>query len=303
MELHKIRYFFTVIEHGNLSSAAQSLRVSQPTLSRQIRAIEEEYNTALFVRGGRGMMLTEAGKQLHDGLQSIERQLRLLKTNVAAVSIEPTGEVAFGVPPSPRKLIAVPLVQQYNAAHPRVVVRLVEETSGQLRDLVASGILDVAVTNTLEPTHGIASQIIGRERLVLVGPHGAKLSMRKDTPITALANLPLILTARPNSLRLLVENGLGQLGLRTTVRVEADTLPLMTDLVIAGLGYSVLPMCGVRDLVKAGLVSASPIADLFITWLAVRPRTHALSAAAERFHDMLYGFSRQLIRQGIWHEA
>jgi LysR family nitrogen assimilation transcriptional regulator len=127
--------------------------------------------------------------------------------------------------------------------------------------------------------------------------------MRKATPITALANLPLILTARPNSLRLLVENGLGQLGLRTTVRVEADTLPLMTDLVIAGLGYSVLPMCGVRDLVKAGLVSASPIADLFITWLAVRPRTHALSAAAERFHDMLYGFSRQLIRQGIWHEA
>ena len=60
MELHKIRYFFTVIEHGNLSSAAQSLRVSQPTLRRQIRAIEEEYNTALFVRGGRGMMLTAA---------------------------------------------------------------------------------------------------------------------------------------------------------------------------------------------------------------------------------------------------
>src|SRR5262249_21424243 len=193
MELHKIRYFFTVIEHGNLSSAAQSLRVSQPTLSRQIQAIEEEYNTALFVRGGRGMMLTEAGKQLHDGLQSIERQLRLLRTNVAAVSVEPTGEVAFGVPPSPRKLIAVPLVKQYNAEYPRVVVRLVEETSGQLRDLVASGILDVAVTNTLEPTHGIASQIIGRERLVLVGPHGAKLSMRKDTPITALANVPLIL--------------------------------------------------------------------------------------------------------------
>ena len=191
MELHKIRYFFTVIEHGNLSSAAQSLRVSQPTLSRQIRAIEEEYNTALFVRGGRGMMLTEAGKQLHDGLQSIERQLRLLKTNVAAVSIEPTGEVAFGVPPSPRKLIAVPLIKQYNAAYPRVVVRLVEETSGQLRDLVASGILDVAVTNTLEPTHGIASQIIGRERLVLVGPYGAKLTMRKDTPITDAGKSPL----------------------------------------------------------------------------------------------------------------
>src|ERR1044072_5087833 len=99
MELHKIRYFFSVIEHGNLSSAAQALRVSQPTLSRQIQAIEQEYKNALFVRGGRGMRLTEAGKQLHEGLQSIERQLRLLKTDVAAVAVEPAGEVAFGIPP------------------------------------------------------------------------------------------------------------------------------------------------------------------------------------------------------------
>jgi LysR family transcriptional regulator, nitrogen assimilation regulatory protein len=67
-----VRYFFSMIEHGNLSSAAQSLRVSQPTLSRRIHAIEQECKAALLVRGGRRMMLTEAGKQLQ-GLQSIER--------------------------------------------------------------------------------------------------------------------------------------------------------------------------------------------------------------------------------------
>jgi LysR family nitrogen assimilation transcriptional regulator len=50
MDQRKIRYFFSVIEHGNLSSAAQSLRVSQPTLSRQIQAIEHEFQTPLFVR-------------------------------------------------------------------------------------------------------------------------------------------------------------------------------------------------------------------------------------------------------------
>ena len=113
MDQRKIRYFFSVIEHGNLSSAAQSLRVSQPTLSRQIQAIEHEFQTPLFVRGGRGMLLTEAGRQLHEGLQSIERQLRLLKTDVTAVSLEPSGEVAFGIPPSPRGLIAVPSVTRF----------------------------------------------------------------------------------------------------------------------------------------------------------------------------------------------
>jgi LysR family nitrogen assimilation transcriptional regulator len=300
MDLRKIQYFFAVIEHGNLSSAAQSLRVSQPTLTRQIRAIEEQFQTPLFIRGGRGMMPTEAGKQLHEGLQSIERQLRLLKTDVAAVSVEPSGEVAFGIPPSPRGLIAVPLVKAFNAAYPRIVVRLVEETSGQLRDLVANGVLDIAITNTLEPSHGIASQRLGRERMLLVGPAGAGLSMRRETPIKTLAALPLILTMRPNSLRLIIETGLGLHGLQPNVRFEANTLPLMTDLVTAGLGYTVLPACGVRHLVKQGQVSASPVAELFITWLAARPKTRSLSVAAERFHDMLCELGRKQVHNGVW---
>lgn len=303
MDLRRIRYFFSVIEHGNLSSAAQSLRVSQPTLSRQIQAIEQEFQIPLFVRGGRGMLLTEAGKQLHEGLQSIERQLRMLKTDVTAVSLEPSGEVALGIPPSPRGLLAVPLVKQYSGVYPRVAIRLVEETSGQLRDLVANGILDLAITNTTEPAHGIMSQVLGRERLVLVGPPDAKLSMRKETPIAALGDLPLILTMRPNSLRLLVEDRLGAQSLAAKVRFEANTLPLMTDFVTAGLGYTVLPLCGVRDLIKQGRVSASPIAELFVTWLVARPKSRPLGVAAARFHDILCEFSRKLVAKGIWQEA
>jgi LysR family transcriptional regulator, nitrogen assimilation regulatory protein len=303
MDQRKIKYFFSVIEHGNLSSAAQSLRVSQPTLSRQIQAIEQEFQIPLFVRGGRGMLLTEAGKQLHERLQSIDRQLRLLKTDVTAASLEPTGEVAFGIPPSPRGLIAVPLVKQYNSTYPRISIRLVEETSGQLRDLVANGILDLAITNTTEPSHGTVSQILGRERLVLVGPTEAGLSMRKDTSIQALADLPLILTMRPNSLRLMVEDRLGVHGLTACVRFEANTLPLMTNLVTAGLGYTVLPLCGVREALKLKQVSASPIADLFVTWLVARPKSRALGVAAERFHDLLCEFSRKLIGKGAWQET
>src|SRR3954447_24087757 len=117
MDLRKIQYFFAVVEHGNLSSAARSLRVSQPTLSRQVQAIEEQFKAPLFLRGGRGMMLTDAGKQLHEGLQSIERRLRSLKDDVAAASVEPSGEVAFGIPPSPRGLIAVPLIKTFNKAY------------------------------------------------------------------------------------------------------------------------------------------------------------------------------------------
>lgn len=302
MDLQKIQYFFAVIEHRNLSTAALALRVSQPTLSRQMQALENEFKTPLFVRGSRGMALTEAGQRLHEGLRGLERQLRSLKDDVAAAQIEPTGEVAFGIPPSPRTLIAVPLLQRFAKAHPRVVVRIVEETSGQLRDLIASGILDVAITNSHEPSHGVMSQPLGREPMLLVGPRTAKLSLQKTTPIERLAELPLILTTRPNSLRLIVEVGLSSQGLVPNVRLEANTLPLMTDLVSAGLGYTVLPACGVTALVKKGLVSASPVENLFVTWLVAKPKTRTLGIAAQRFYDAICDMGREQIRRNIWRQ-
>jgi LysR family nitrogen assimilation transcriptional regulator len=300
MDLEKIRYFFAVIEHRNLSSAAQALRVSQPTLSRQMQALESEFKSPLFVRGGRGMTLTEAGQRLHEGLQGLERQLRSLKDNVAATLVEPSGEVAFGIPPSPRTLIAVTLLERFAKAYPRVVVRVVEETSGQLRDLIASGVLDVAITNAHEPGHGVVSQALGSERMLLVGPRSAKLSLQTPTPIARLAELPLILTTRPNSLRLIVESGLSAQRLQPNVRLEANTLPLMTDLVRAGLGYTVLPACGVSTLLKQRAVSASPIEDLFVTWLAAKPKTRSLSTAAERFYEAICDIGREQIRAHVW---
>lgn len=300
LELQKIQYFFAVVEHRSLSGAAQALRVSQPTLTRQMQALETDFKTPLFVRGSRGMTLTEAGQRLHSGLQGLDRQMRALKDDVAASLIEPTGEVAVGIPPSPRRLIAVPLVQQFAKAHPRVTVRIVEETSGQLRDLVANGVLDLAITNSHEPLHGVAAQSLGREPLLLVGPRTAKLSMAKATPLAALANYPLILTNRPNSLRVIIETALHVESLQPNIRVVADALPLMTDLVTAGLGYTVLPACGIRALLKERALTASPIDGFSITWLVVKPLGRSLNLAAQLFHDAILGIAQKQIAAGIW---
>lgn len=161
LDREKLLSFFAVVEHRSLSSAALARRVSQPTLTRQMQALENEFKTPLFLRSGRGMTLTEAGQRLHSGLQGIDRQIRSLQEDLAASLLEPTGEVAFGIPPSPRRLIAVPLVKHFARANPRVTVRIVEETSGQLRDLVANGVLDIAITNSQEPMHGVSAAPLG----------------------------------------------------------------------------------------------------------------------------------------------
>jgi len=300
MDLRKIYYFFAVMEHRNLSAAAQALRVSQPTLTRQVQALEQEFETPLFVRYGRGVSPTEAAKRLHEGLRGLERQLRSLKSDVSAASAEPTGEIAFGIPPSPRTLLAVPLIERFCKMYPRVSVRVSEETSGELRDLIAAGILDLAVTNIHEPMRSVTAEPLGTEPMLLVGPPDAAYASRYEISIEQLAELPLILTTRPNSLRLTVETRLNQFGKRPNIRIEANTLPLMTDLVLAGLGYTVLPSCGVRALVKERKLSFRRISGFNITWLIARPKSRSLSFAADLFCDLLHEMAREKIAERVW---
>jgi LysR family nitrogen assimilation transcriptional regulator len=299
-DARKIEYFLAVVEHRNISSAAEALRVSQPTLSRQIHTLERQFNAPLFVRHGRGVSPTEAGKRLIEGFRGLERQLRFLRDDVASASGEASGEVALGFPPSPRTLLAVPAIGAFCRACPRVTIRISEETSGDLRDLVASGALDLAITNSDEPMRGLTADRLATEPMLLVGPARAGLSLDAAAPIERLVELPLILTTRPNSLRRVLEQEMNRHGLRPRVRAEANTLPLMTDLVEQGLGYTVLPSCSVLSLVKGGRFSACPLEGLRITWTIARPANRSLSVAAQLLLDMIFDVARDLVDSGAW---
>jgi LysR family nitrogen assimilation transcriptional regulator len=300
LDLRKIEYFLAVVEHRNISRAAGALRISQPTLSRQIHALEEHFKAPLFVRHGRGVVPTEAGARLQEGLRGLERHLRTLRDDVAAAAGAPSGDVALGIPPSPRTLLGVEIVHAFRSAYPNVGIRLLEQTSGDIRDLIARGEVDLGIINSEEPAEGLVSLRLASEPMLLVGPPGASLSLETVTAAERLAELPLILTTKPNSLRRMVDRMLQHHKLRPSVQVEANTLPLMTDLVTRGLGFTVLPSCSVLGLVKAGRLSASPLAALRITWTVARPASRNLSMAGRLLLEIIFRTTHDLVEQGAW---
>ena len=299
-DIRKIVYFLAVIDHRNISRAAEALRVSQPTLSRQIQALEVEFDAPLFIRQGRGVLPTEAGKRLHQGLRGLEHQLRTLKDDVSAAAGEPSGEVAIGIPPSPRALMAVAIVEAYRKRYPKVAIRFCERTSGEIRDAVARGEVDIAIVNVGEPMDGLVVEPLASEPLLLVGPKNAGLSLDSPTPTKKLGELPLILTTKPNSLRRMVDFELHRLGLRPDVRAEADMLPLLFDLVIHGHGYTVLPSCGVFPLIQSRRLSGSPLSGLRITWTIARPANRSLTIAGRKLADVVVQVAREMIASGSW---
>ena len=105
----------------------------------------------------------------------LRRHLESIREEVAAAGIDRGRRVSLGLPPSIRVLLARRVVEQFCDAHPTVTVRLTEETSGEVRDLVALGQLDLAITNALEPIAGLATQPLATEPMVVVGPSSAGL--------------------------------------------------------------------------------------------------------------------------------
>src|SRR5689334_4719204 len=105
MELRQLRSILVIAETGSLNAAARRLRVAQPALSRQIRLLESELGTALFVRHARGMALTEAGELLVERSRRGLREIDQARSDVSALAGQVTGQVAIGLLPSVSELI------------------------------------------------------------------------------------------------------------------------------------------------------------------------------------------------------
>jgi LysR family nitrogen assimilation transcriptional regulator len=118
MEFGQLRTLIHVAELGSLSKAADRLRIAPPALSRQVRMLEEELGIELFTRHGRGMVLTEQGRDVLKHAMRISSELEEIRAGALDVEAPLTGQVAIGLPPTVADIISVPLVAAFGKAHP-----------------------------------------------------------------------------------------------------------------------------------------------------------------------------------------
>jgi DNA-binding transcriptional LysR family regulator len=144
MELRQVQMFLAVAEEGSITAAARKMNLTQPGLSRQIKALEEELDVELFTRGAHSVALTPAGRVLvEEGRKLVERAER----TVRAVRAEAAGEpLRIGYAPS----LAGPLLglalERFAQLHPRARVQLSDCSSAEMREGLAQGKFDVVVT-------------------------------------------------------------------------------------------------------------------------------------------------------------
>jgi LysR family nitrogen assimilation transcriptional regulator len=303
VNVRQLQYFLQIAELRSFTRAANVLHIAQPALSRQIRALEEELGTTLFNRFERGVTLTEAGLLLRDRAAAILRDLERLRDDIAAHGSEPRGEVSLGMPPSMREMVTVPLAGELRARHPQVVMHLFEGISVFLNEQVRLGKIDCAVVSDLEPLTQVESEPLLSEQLYLLAPVGAGLRTDQPVPLQAVAEQTLILTSRPNSLRLIVENALAAAQLPMRIAIDGNSTAAMVDLVAQGIGCSVLPYCAADAGLREGRLSAAPVEGLRVSWTVIYSRERGLSPAGVLTRGLLQELVRKRVDGARWPSA
>lgn len=302
MEIGQLRTLIHVAELGSLSKAADRLGIAQPALSRQVRLLEQELGTALFERHGRGMVLTDPGREVLARAGRIMAELDDIRACVVEATTSLRGRVSVGMSPTVSDVLSVPLVSAFGEAHPRASLRLVSGYSGYLVDWLHRGEIDVAILYDPRATRSLRVRPLLTENLFLIGPADAGFSPSRAVPFARLAGERLMLPSDRHGLRIIVDRCADEAEIALDVAVEADSYTTLKDLVRQGHGRTVLPLGPIHEDLAAGRLTAAPLID------PVPTRRIVLAHAADRPVSRLARFTGETIarivteqvERGVW---
>ena len=245
MELRHLRYFVAVAELNNVSQAARKLRVAQPSLSRQVRALEEELGVPLLERTTRGVRLTEAGRAFATGAREVLARADAAMKTARSVARGESGEVHLGYAPSPTAELLPRTLHAFQNAAPGVRLVLHDTSSdGMLRGL-RDGTLHAALL--VQPCEsslsGLAFEPLQSYPSCVAMPPAHPLARRSAVTTQRLLDEKLVAYARADygEYHAMLENVFAATGRQPVIAEECDSATSLMAAVEAGRGVAIVP--------------------------------------------------------------
>ncbi len=286
MELRHLRYFLAVADTRSFTRAAGRLHMTQPTLSHQVKQLEQLIGTKLFERGARDIELTAAGRLFKPYCERILKEIESSALAISELEGLMRGSLRMAVFHSFSHSMLPPIMAQFALRYPgvHVTARLVPRNEME-RDLVNAE-LDMAVAYIAGDNDQIVAERLFDEELVLVVGSAHPRAGLKSLPMRELAALPLVLLTAEFGARQFVDRFFADAGLRPHVVLEMNAIePILATIRNSGLA-SVLSAGAIVEtggLKIVRLTGPRPKRTVGILW---RRNGHR-SAAAQRMAEMI----------------
>jgi DNA-binding transcriptional LysR family regulator len=267
MELRQLRSFVAVAEELHFRRAAERLRMSQPPLSKQIRALEEELGASLLYRTRREVRLSPEGAVFLDRARDILSRVRDAGDAVRMTRHGTAGKLEIAYSP-PLEIRVVPRVlRRFRRRFPNVELRLSAQTSAEQVENLKRSRIDSGFMLLPRKDDALSIRPIGRDRLLLVAPSDHPLGKCPGTPLARLEGEPFVLLTRPFApiYHDLVISAARAAGVTLRIAAEAQNFHEALSLVASGIGVSLVPST-VRDIPWKGvahcpLESTAPVLE------------------------------------------
>lgn len=294
MEFNTLRVMIKVAEVGNISQAAIALGLTQPTVSRTIATLEKEFGGPLFYRTGRGVTLTEIGEAALPRARALIANSEQLAADMRDLVKSPSGVVSVAMLPSQVQNLAGELFDQVRKVFPNVRLRLLEGFSSQIEEWLSDGRADIALLSRYQEDLAGGEEVLHKSHLMLVGIAGTG---RKSETVAfnELPNIPLVLPAYPNGLRIAVDSAARRHHVKLRIVAEADSLLAQKKIIYREGCYAVLSAQTVDKETRQGVFEARRIVNPTLPRIIVMATTtqRPLSRAAREVARMV----RQLVME------
>jgi len=284
LSLRQIRAYLAVARTLSFTRAAAETNLSQPALSVQIGALEQQLGIKLFDRNSRSVELTRLGRELVPVFQRILREFDETVTGIRDIARHGGGSVRLGALPSFAAGILPDIIVRFRTRFPRVALTVKDAIASRVMDLVLSEEVDLGVVGG-EPIHADLDVIHRTEdRLHVIYPARHPLARMKVVGVEQLVAFPLILMDPATSVRATVDAALAAGGHRVEAACEVTYMMTAVGMVRAGLGITILPASAQEIRAEPGLIARAIDDPRFVRPIAVvRKRRRTLAPAAENF--------------------
>jgi LysR family transcriptional regulator, cyn operon transcriptional activator len=283
MLLRHIRYLLAVAQHRNFTRAANALHVSQPTLSQQIRQLEELLGAQLFDRSGRTVQLTDAGEAYVRYAQRALQDLEAGKRAIHDVQDLSRGSLRLAITPTFAAYLIGPLLEKYNRRYPDITLNIGEMPQGRMENLLNEDALDVGIAfNDVQSPDIEAQELLVEALAMMVGKAHPHARSRASFTLKEIRNEALVLLNNEFATRNNIDRYFRQHGITPRIMIEVNSISAVIELVSRSKLATILPADIAREHKELFLVNLKPALPKRTAALLLRKDAYR-SAAAQAF--------------------
>lgn len=287
MDIRTLRYFVTVAEELNITKAAQKLHMSQPPLSAQIKGLENELDTVLFIRGNRQLKLTESGQLLYRRAKEILSLTEKTESEIHSMGEGMRGTIAIGLVEGMAPDIAAEWFARFLSIYPNIRFRILDGSTDDLLEKLRSGLISLAVITTPCDHSLLHSFYVGKERMtaLMSKMHPLAASEGHEISIADLDGESLIVPSRKALIERIFK-WFKAVGAEPRIVCEMDSYLDAAALAGKNVGISIYPRTEYipnESLISKNIEGDDKVMEYLFVWR----KGHPLPTIEERFIDLV----------------